>query len=264
MTEKLPSAIISVSGSEQKIYKNNQLFIENGKNFEINFFNPLQEKISVKIIFNGEYKTSSSLILRPGENIMIDRFLNNNKKMKFETYHIDKNNNDAKKAIINNGLIEFNFFKEKNINYHNYYYFDNGYNNFGDNIKYADYICADFGDNIKYADYISTNIEKNEIGNFGDNIFNDTLDISDTSYANIISTNIEKIETGRIEQGSISNQQFENVINEFETTPFHIIKYKLNPNNNNNENIRNYCSKCGYRLRKSNWNYCPKCGENII
>ena len=42
MTDKLPSAIITVNGNEKKIYEGNQIFLQNGDNFEIRFFNPLQ------------------------------------------------------------------------------------------------------------------------------------------------------------------------------------------------------------------------------
>ena len=56
LLDREPSAIITVAGSEKKIYQNGQIFINDGDNFEIRFFNPLQEKIGISITFNGIQK----------------------------------------------------------------------------------------------------------------------------------------------------------------------------------------------------------------
>jgi nicotinic acid mononucleotide adenylyltransferase len=42
LLDREPSAIITVAGSEKKIYQDGQIFINDGDNFEIRFFNPLQ------------------------------------------------------------------------------------------------------------------------------------------------------------------------------------------------------------------------------
>ena len=113
MLDKEPSAIITTNGNERKVYQDGQIFINDGENFEIRFFNPLQEKIGVEIIFNGIKKNDGLLVLRPGEDITLDRFLEKKKKMKYETYTIDGGSESAVKAAELNGLVEFKFYKEK-------------------------------------------------------------------------------------------------------------------------------------------------------
>lgn len=39
---------------------------------------------------------------------------------------------------------------------------------------------------------------------------------------------------------------------------------KLEENGNiNGDDIRHYCTECGYRIRKDSWKYCPKCGTKL-
>jgi rubrerythrin len=77
----------------------------------------------------------------------------------------------------------------------------------------------------------------------------------------------EKVETGRIEKGPESSQEIKTVDAEFVTIPFHTITYQMKPNSakptTNITEIRNYCTECGYRIRKSTWKFCPKCGETL-
>ncbi len=39
--------------NELKLYQGNIVYLNDGDNFELRFFNPLQEKIGVEIMFNG-------------------------------------------------------------------------------------------------------------------------------------------------------------------------------------------------------------------
>jgi len=95
-----------------KVYQGNQIYLNHGDNFELRFFNPLNYKIGVEIVFNGIKKGDSYLVLNPGQDITLDRFLDEQRKMLFETYTVDGNNKEAVKAIEQNGLITFNFYKE--------------------------------------------------------------------------------------------------------------------------------------------------------
>lgn len=259
MLDQEPSAIITVAGSEKKIYQNGQIFLNNGENFEIRFFNPLQTKIGVEILFDGIKKNDGYLVLKPGEDVILDRFLDDKKKMLYETYKIDANNPAAVNAAKMNGLIEFKFYKEyfKPINY-----------------KLS---CKCSSRNCNSISYTSPGIFSHEVDysdEFNDSIFdasssatmdNLTLDMNtpigcyNTSTKNLV-------ETGRIEKGSESEQEMKIVDMQFEPNAFHTIKYQLKPTSQLNvdvSEIRNYCSRCGYRLRKSSWKFCPKCSEKL-
>ena len=103
--------------NELKVYQGNIVYLNNGDNFELKFFNPLREKIGVEIILNGIKKGDSYLVLNPGQDVLLDRFLDEQRKMLFETYVVNGENKEAVKAIEENGVITFNFYKE--YNYYN-------------------------------------------------------------------------------------------------------------------------------------------------
>lgn len=257
MTDKSPSAIITVDGNEKKIYEGNQVFLKNGDNFEIRFFNPLNEKIGVEILFNGQKKNDGLLVLRPGEDIILDRFLGENKKMKFDTYTIDGDNSAAVEATKLNGLIEFKFYKEKSFNYTIY--------------NDTNFILSGASIGI----YNSTSSAG--LPHFGctstSNNFSEYVCESNTSYdytqEKSLKRGIKKeteLETGRIEKGSESEQELKTVDDVFDTTSFHAITYQMKPNSTKLKTVsevRNYCTHCGYRLRKKSWSFCPKCGGKI-
>lgn len=260
MLDHEPSAIITVAGSEKKIYQGGQIFINDGENFEIRFFNPLQEKIGVEIIFNGIKKNDGLLVLRPGEDITLDRFLGEKKKMKYETYTIDGDSKSAVKAAELNGLVEFKFYKEK-INYGcGFITFTN--NNF--NFNSPTYTSPGvYGTSTTASGYYNTN-GINLTGSIGastDSFFYDAQPLKRTK-----SLKSKKVETGRIEKGPESNQDLKTVDVEFDLTPFHTINYLLKPNSQKPTEItevRQYCTKCAYRIRKQSWKFCPKCSFEI-
>lgn len=120
MQDGMPSAIIlaknprTSSLDELRTYNENTIFLNNGNEFQIRLFNPLSEKIGVKIGLNEKY-SESFLILNPGQDVTLDRFIDDQKKMLFETYSYESTNESAKKAIVNNGNVTIQFFKEKRV-----------------------------------------------------------------------------------------------------------------------------------------------------
>ena len=67
-------------------------------------------------IFNSYYdETSRVLVLRPGERVWLDRYLDNDSKFLFSTYEVGKSK-AVKEAIKNNGNLCIRFYKEKKIN----------------------------------------------------------------------------------------------------------------------------------------------------
>lgn len=258
MLDQEPSAIITVAGSEKKIYQNGQIFLNNGENFEIRFFNPLQTKIGVEILFDGIKKNDGYLVLKPGEDVILDRFLDDKKKMLYETYTIDANNSAAVNAAKMNGLIEFKFYKEyfkpRDYNLNGFYKCSSRTYTppaiFSHEVDYSDEVVggASFSATM---DNLTFDINES-IGCYNTS---STIDYSPTETKNLV-------ETGRIEKGSESEQEMKIVDMQFESHAFHTIKYQLKPTSQLNidvSEIRNYCSRCGYRLRKNSWRFCPKC-----
>lgn len=273
MVGRDPSVIVTTNRNELKIYHPNIIYLNNGDNFELRFFNPLNFKIGVDIIFNGIKRNDSYLVLYPGQDITLDRFLDKKNKMIFDTYLIDGDNEHAKKAIENNGLIELLFYREQ-INYYYNEHDNTIYKNFPKRKKQTDYGTGGCGysgtsdsSGLGGASGISgfrystvTDIKYNinntaSINNYNENFYSTTI----SNFSN-------PLETGRVEIGDNSIQEIKQVSVNFETTPFHNVTYKLLPYSTKNINvkeIRNYCSECGYRIRKDSWKYCPKCGSEL-
>lgn len=301
MLDRVPSAVITKDRNELKLYEGNIVYLNNGDNFELRFFNPLSEKIGVEIIFNGIKKGDSYLVLNPGQDIILDRFLDEQRKMLFETYTIDGRNAAAVDAIAQNGIINFNFYKEKK-SYSNSFGTSRTSGPSGtsglkgitgikggklyssrirakspiqesnEKIYYDGNLFSDWSQDYFFPSTTTTTTSttttttdiyySNNVMDFSGDMVNGT-----TTSANFVSTPINEIETGRIEMGDISNQELRTVELKFESNPFYSMTYKMIPSSNKPleiTEIRQYCVSCGYRIRKQSWEYCPKCGEKII
>jgi hypothetical protein len=302
MLDRVPSVVITSNHNELKLYQGNIVYLNDGDNFELRFFNPLQEKLGVEIMFNGIRKGDGYLVLNPGQDLILDRFLDEQRKMLFETYTINGNNKEAVEAIEKNGVISFNFYKEyysnsnqqKNVNV-NYDFppkptrYDNQIS-FNGTLNYSNGQSGPSGPSGEASrsgtsgtsgykgirgvlNSISTNNVTNISGNATFTSSNySTLDGMDqmmfSSPSVFVTENetFDSLETGRIEKGDISDQRLKGINMNFASTPFHSMTYRLMPYSTMNREIgeiRQYCSCCGYRLRKSNWKFCPSCGEKI-
>jgi len=259
----LPKCEILINKQKRKLYgkKKNKVYLNDGDYIQIHLFNPLTNNIGVQLELNGILE-ENILILKPGQSLLLDRFIDTKKKIKYNTYYINGNNKDAKKAIEKNGKLVIYFWNEKII-----------YNTISNNYWLSGGTNIDW--NINYNNYNSTiNIPTTDTTLFNTNGMN----ISNTSYFN--SPKLE--ETGRIEKGEKSNQKFSSTDIELDSI-FHTVKYKLLPysklkkkqknlpiDNNltiktTNTNQRIYCSNplCGYRVRNKNWIFCPICGNEL-
>jgi rRNA maturation endonuclease Nob1 len=75
----------------------------------------------------------------------------------------------------------------------------------------------------------------------------------------------KSIETGRVEKGEESNQNFTNSYEQFNYHTSLTIKFKIQPlstKNINVEEIRQYCTECGTKMKK-NYKFCPSCGNKL-
>lgn len=285
MLDRVPSVMITSNKNELKVYQGNEVYLNNGDNFELRLFNPLNEKIGVEIIFNGVKKGDSYLVLNPGQDVTLDRFLDEQRKMIFETYTVDGNNSSAMKAIEQNGLITFNFYKEYyrsnfrnydndvNINYNfppkPFHYNSTSFSQKSKGVRGSNCVNGSIGspmynttNNINYGILSQESFTNITTTSFTSNASYTTSDASFNSSLSLPKT----IETGRVEKGDISNQQLKQVNANFQNNAFHTISYRMLPYSAKNQNIneiRQYCSHCGYRLRKQSWNYCPKCGSEV-
>ena len=284
MSEKKSMMAIAITKSICKEYSTSSysrvVYLENGQEFQIQLFNPHNFTIGAEIFINGE-RLSNYLVLKPGERIWLERYLDIKKKFKFSTYEVEGNNKDVQGAIKDNGNIEVKFYKEVlNKDFPNYPITTIDYN-----FKTTEWRPTTLiSQPIDYVeDHWSTTISTK--ANSSDNKFCtthtyysnpriDTLTTGDQSNlvsfcASSVSTNMpdEMIcDTGRIEAGSTSNQEFDNVNMDFEYFPFVTEKIKILPISQKpftaNDLHKIYCTECGRKL-KSTYKFCPFCGSKI-
>lgn len=297
LSDSMPSAIIlarnprTSSLDELKTYTGNHIFLNNKDEFQIRLFNPLREKIGVQIGFNGQL-SSSMLVLNPGEDVIVDRFLDDQRKMLFETYQYDKGNSAAVNAVANNGIVEIRFFKE-------YIYtppittWTNGTLTINGTFQLSDSCCTytsgtaiNIGQNAGCGTLNNLNGTSNNNYVYDNTIFNccsmdSSLDFASDftlqeeqpqykskQFASKIVDNKQiKAETGRVEKGQHSDQNFKQVDIQFQNYPFHSVIFNLKPVSEKNSyvhhEIREYCTKCSYRVRNKKWDYCPRCGYKL-
>ena len=97
------------------------VFLEDDQEFGLELFNPTDDILLAKIKMNGDFISDSGLILKPGERVFLNRYIDSPKKFKFSTYTVEEGNATVEKAIAKNGKVEVLWYKE-NKNYNNNFY----------------------------------------------------------------------------------------------------------------------------------------------
>ena len=238
-----PMAYITVNKGRKKI-KNGVVFMDNGTEFEIELYNPTQNTVLSKISVNNKLISYSGIVLRPGERVFLERYLDDPSKFKFETYNVSGNAEEIKKAIEKNGLIKVEFFDEE-ITPIFTWTTANPYNNITTtNTSYGSY----YGD----ITYTTNSI----IG---------TLGLTNSRTQRSINS---KLETGRVEKGSQSNQNFQSVNKKFYQFTTNVVEYHIKPTSQMHFDSKDvnkmgkYCTKCGRKGKPAD-NFCAGCGNRF-
>jgi hypothetical protein len=256
-----PQAHVAINKSRLKIYNKNSdtptYYLQKGQEFQLELFNPTSGTILAKIFLNGNAISQGGLVLRPGERVFLDRYIDVAKKFLFDTYEVS-NTSEVKKAIEDNGDFKVEFYKEYTPNYFGTtlgsYYKDNIIGTYSTN-SVTD-INSYFGDTLSLT---STNNDVNLT-------FTNNINYKSTPNGpNIRQVKLKKsIETGRVEQGSSSSQKLKTVNKSWEYFPFYTVEYKMLPlsqkiNTSDDINIKRYCTNCGSKLGKGH-KFCANCG----
>ena len=269
--EKL--AKIAVNKSLLKEYSNSSneriVYMHDGTEFQIQIFNLYSYTIGVSFKFNSNSESSQLLVLRPGERVWLDRYLNNESRLLFSTYKVG-NSEEVKNAIKDNGNLQIKFYKEKENNYAteshrhiNAWYSDNA-NCFNNEVNT---LSASSSINFYNNTNTALNIDGNTTGATSTANYVATSSIADAYTKSMLTSapvrSNKSIETGRIEEGSHSNQKFDNVYKDFELWPFKTEYIKILPFSqkqvNTNDISKRYCYNCGRKLNQK-YKFCPFCG----
>jgi hypothetical protein len=84
-----------ITKSKQRLKQQiDTVYLNDGDEFEIELYNPTQNKVLAKIEMNGN-SIGNGIILRPGERVFLERYLDVAKKFLFETYVVNGNNDEV-------------------------------------------------------------------------------------------------------------------------------------------------------------------------
>jgi hypothetical protein len=250
-----PNAHITKKKSRLKIYNGHVVFMEDKDNFEFEIHNPTRKTVLCKIKLNGDYISQSGLVLRPGERIFLERFLDTNNKFQFSTYSVT-NTTENQSAIVLNGDVRVEFYDEKIVPMSNLSHSGTG--------SFQPWANTLIGTNINHTGgYISPMTFTTNTASFNG--------VSNAYYTNTSSVDLslprtkKSIDTGRVEKGEKSNQNFQNSYEEFNSYTSHQISYKIQPlttKNKTSQDISQYCTECGVKT-KPNIKFCPSCGNKL-
>lgn len=270
-----PLAKIAVNKSLLKEYSNSEyarvVYMKNNSEFQIQIFNPYDYTIGADISINGK-QMSNRIIIKPGQRIWLERYIDEPRKFLFSTYEVE-NTGEVRHAIRNNGLISISFYKEKPYTepIHIYKSEPNWYN-YGPTTLYNN--CLDGSANLRSS-------VTNGLGDVATTATAATYSIDSVQGANTrcmakksldLELNVAKninatIETGRIEKGSHSNQEFENVFIDFEYCSFARETIQILPESQKpytDKDLKKvYCVNCGRKLN-TKYKFCPYCGYRIV
>ena len=248
------------------------VYLKNGSEFEIELYNPSRQTVLSKIKINGEFINGGGIILKPGERVFLERYLDVPHKFKFETYTVDETN-ETMNAIANNGDVEILFYNEEEI------------------IATLTYPSITYGSttypNTTYASNTNT-VSRNMSLDESLNIFHNTslsnsglnlYSVSDNGGKTYINKFDKKprlrpnqnkksksVETGRVEKGSSSDQEFKTVSKNFNSWAVSTSVWKILPDSQRpveKTDLINKCPKCSTKLKKTSWKFCPECGHQM-
>ena len=261
----VPQSFITKSKQRLKQHTDT-VYLNNGDEFEIELFNPTQNKVLSKIEING-ISIGSGIILRPGERVFLERYLDEAKKFLFETYVVNGNNQEVKNAIINNGDVTIKFFDEvvkfpKPAIYGNPIWV----NSFGTYNKYPS-----SNPTINPYEVTFTNSPQ-PIGTMTTSaafFSNNTLSFEKDIVFNSLKTKKSlkrDVETGRVEKGSKSDQSFTYDNSSFNSYPSYTNWWKIKPVSQQilvKEDLKVFCTECGSKRKKDSHKFCPQCGTKF-
>jgi hypothetical protein len=263
-----PCAYITKDKKRLKQFGQN-VYLKNGDEFELELFNPSQSTILAKIKLDGSYISGGGIILKPGQRVYLERYLDDPRKFKFETYEVDGTSNEVLDAIAGNGDVVIEFYNE----YQPPVWTNNIINvsgSFGGGTYYGGNL------NLTNVNNTSTGISFTTTGGVGSTSFTSSTNVSGTLNINprlrkskTIATmdNLlfdDNIETGRVEKGGKSDQTFQMVDKTFNSFTCATSSWKILPMSQKvyeKQELKVYCTNCGTKKRRDSHLFCPHCGE---
>ena len=274
-----PSAYITKD--RKRLKQNGQtVYLNNGEEFELELFNPSTTTVLAKIKLDGSYISGGGIVLKPGQRVFLERYLDDPRKFKFETYEVDGTSNEVLDAIAGNGDVVIDFFDEyKQPVWNNQITYGGS---FGGPIH--TYSTNPFTVNGGSPTFTTTSVNYSSTNTAGINL--NTTSVSNTfagpnirskrgilkskgnsrSEVTMDMLSMDSIETGRVEKGGSSDQSFKTVDKTFNNYTCATSIWKILPISQKvfeKQDLKVYCTNCGKKRKKDSDKFCSSCGNKF-
>ena len=251
---KRPEAFVTKGKKRIKQF-DGQVYLADGDEYEIELFNPSQNTVLAKIKIDGDYIAGGGIVLRRGERVFLERFLDSPNRFKFSTYVVNGNNTEVQDAIRNNGYVEIEFYDEYKPTW------NSGYLTTGTNIHTIN------GNPITFTTTGTSGNFSLTSGTTTTNTFYNASLTANTIEGPNIRNLSNKVETGTTEKGGSSEQSFQHTNKTFNSFSFWNVAWQILPISQKqytaDEVVINYCGSCGAKRKKSSFKFCPHCGTQF-
>ena len=240
-TTKVAEPTAHITVKKQRVKQNGKnVYLDNNTEFELELYNPTDTKLKATIEFDGNLISTSGIVLRPGERIFLDRYLDVDRKFLYETYEV-KDTEQNREAIDNNGLVKVRFYQKQSWQNPSIFSGSNAY------------FTRNWG--LNNSGYVN-----------GNGVTFTTTGMNLVSEVNNSYNANDTIETGRVEQGSKSNQVFQSEYDMYYAWSSWETSWKILPKSQElktSKDLIQKCNRCNTKL-KSNWKFCPECGTQMV
>lgn len=261
------------------------VYLKNGDEFELELFNPTSNTVLAKIKLDGSYIAGGGIVLKPGQRVYLERYLNEARKFKFETYEVDGTSNEVLDAISGNGDVVIDFFDEyKQPVWNNPITYIGGsfggpIHIYGSNTINPYYVNGSTTTNL--CNNVSFTSSSNTAGvNFNTTSMSNTFEgpnkrgvlrsfkskPNSCSEVTMDMLSMDSIETGRVEKGGKSDQSFQTVDKNFNSYTCSTSIWKILPVSQKvyeKQELKVYCTNCGKKRKKDSDKFCSSCGNKF-
>lgn len=261
------------------------VYLNNGDEFELELFNPTSNTVLAKIKLDGSYIAGGGIVLKPGQRVYLERYLNEARKFKFETYEVDGTSNEVLDAIAGNGDVVIDFFDEyKQPVWNNPITYIGGsfggpIHIYGSNTINPYYVNGSTTTNL--CNNVSFTSSSNTAGvNFNTTSMTNTFEgpnkrgvlrsfkskPNSCSEVTMDMLSMDSIETGRVEKGGKSDQSFQTVDKNFNSYTCSTSIWKILPVSQKvyeKQELKVYCTNCGKKRKKDSDKFCSSCGNKF-
>jgi hypothetical protein len=286
-----PYAYITKDRKRLKQFGQN-VYLNNGEEFELELFNPSSTTVLAKIKLDGSYISGGGIVLKPGQRVFLERYLDDARKFKFETYEVDGTSNEVLDAIAGNGDVVIDFFDEyKQPVFNNPITVYGG--SFGGPIH--TYNSNPFTLTGGYVGNTTTTTSTNYSSTNTPGVSFNTTSVNNTfagpnkrgilgpnnrgvlrslkkskpnsrSEVTMDMLSMDSIETGRVEKGGSSDQSFKTVDKTFNHYTCSTSIWKILPVSQQvfeKQDLKVYCTNCGKKRKKDSDKFCSSCGNKF-